>query len=93
MRPVNAMTRGLPHVGCARWSASARVPQFHEAWNLRRWCCSSELAARLYASQRVFSMRCTTASGLYAAARSLEEVAALLDAAGVPLRAQIGGAA
>jgi hypothetical protein len=49
-------------------------------------------AGRLSSDQLAFSMRWTTAGGLYAVARSLEEVAALLDAAGVPLRARIGGA-
>jgi hypothetical protein len=38
-------------------------------------------------------MRWTTAGGVYAVARSLEEVAALLDAAGAPLRGRIGGGA
>jgi hypothetical protein len=47
---------------------------------------------RLSSSQMAFSMRWTTAGGVYAVARSLEDVAALLDAAGVPLRARIGGA-
>ena len=46
---------------------------------------------RLSSEQLAFSMRWTTAGGLYAVARSLEEVADLLDAAGVPLRARIGG--
>jgi hypothetical protein len=49
-------------------------------------------AGRLSSDQLAFSMRWTTAGGLYAVARSLEEVADLLDAAGVPLRARIGGA-
>lgn len=48
---------------------------------------------RLSADQLAFSMRWTTAGGVYAVARSLEEVASLLDAAGVPLRAHIGGGA
>jgi hypothetical protein len=48
---------------------------------------------RLSPQQMAFSMRWTTAGGLYAVARSLEEVADLLDAAGVPLRARIGGGA
>jgi hypothetical protein len=47
---------------------------------------------RLSSAQMAFSMRWTTPGGLYAVARSLEEVADLLDAAGVPLRARIGGA-
>ncbi len=48
---------------------------------------------RLSPQQMAFSMRWTTAGGVYAVARSLEEVAGLLDAAGVPLRARIGGGA
>jgi len=48
---------------------------------------------RLSSAQLAFSMRWTTAGGVYAVARSLEEVADLLDAAGVPLRARIGGGA
>jgi len=48
---------------------------------------------RLSSAQLAFSMRWTTAGGLYAVARSLEEVADLLDAAGVTLRARIGGGA
>lgn len=48
---------------------------------------------RLSPEQMAFSMRWTTAGGVYAVARSLEEVAGLLDAAGVPLRARIGGGA
>jgi hypothetical protein len=44
---------------------------------------------RLSPQQMVFSMRWTTAGGVYAVARSLEEVAALLDAAGVPLRIKL----
>lgn len=48
---------------------------------------------RLSPQQMAFSMRWTTAGGLYAVARSIEEVAALLDASGVPLRARIGGGA
>lgn len=47
---------------------------------------------RLSPQQMAFSMRWTTAGGVYAVARSLEDVADLLDAAGVPLRARIGGA-
>ena len=46
---------------------------------------------RLSPQQMAFSMRWTTAGGVYAVARSIEEVAALLDAAGVPLMARIGG--
>jgi hypothetical protein len=44
---------------------------------------------RLSPRQMAFSMRWTTAGGVYAVARSLEEVAALLDAAGVPLRVKL----
>ena len=44
---------------------------------------------RLSAPQMAFSMRWTTAGGVYAVARSLEEVAALLDAAGLPLRVKL----
>lgn len=47
---------------------------------------------RLSSAQLAFSMRWTTAGGVYAVARSLGEVAALLDAAGMPLRARLGGA-
>jgi hypothetical protein len=50
-------------------------------------------AGRLSSAQLAFSMRWTTAGGVYAVARSLEEVAALLDAAGAPLRGRIGGGA
>jgi hypothetical protein len=46
---------------------------------------------RLSPQQMAFSMRWTNAGGVYAVARSLEEVADLLGAAGVPLRAQISG--
>lgn len=48
---------------------------------------------RLSPEQMAFSMRWTTAGGVYAVARSLEEVAALLGAAGVHLRARVGGGA
>jgi hypothetical protein len=48
---------------------------------------------RLSSAQLAFSMRWTTAGGVYAVARSLDDVAALLEAAGVPLRARIGGGA
>jgi hypothetical protein len=44
---------------------------------------------RLSPQQMAFSMRWTTAGGVYAVARSIEEVAALLDAAGVPLRIRL----
>lgn len=46
---------------------------------------------RLSKAQQHWGGAFTLAGGLYAVARSLDDVAAFLDAAGVPLRARIGG--